>query len=217
MVANVTAAPPTATAALGVRALGRTPRAVVRELSDAELAVAQGVENTARQDTNWIERARFAEAIETAGHGREMAMRAVGVDKAQVSRMLAVVRKVPGDLVHGIGRAPGVGWRRWQDLADRLVGPPERKAARDALAAAGGEPSDRRFALALAAVTPQAGAGAEALAGVGGRPIGTAKRTARTTVLTLDGDFGDWLAGNIGDVHARYRSEAGRGGRDREE
>lgn len=192
-----------------VRALGRPVRAVVRVMSDAELAVAQGIENTARQDTSWIERARFAEAIEAAGHGREVAMRALGVDKAQVSRMLAVVRKLPGDIVAGIGRAPGVGWRRWQELADRMTGPAVRYAARAALADASGEASDRRFARVAAAIAPPAGEarGSETLNDAAGAPIGTLKRTTRTAVLTVDADFGAWLAGRLADFHGLYKAD----------
>ncbi len=190
-----------------VRALGRPIRAVVRAMSDAELAVAQGIENTARQDTSWIERARFAEAIEGAGHGREVSMRALGVDKAQVSRMLAVVRRLPPDIVAGIGRAPAVGWRRWQDLADRMIGPAERHAARDALAKAAGEGSDRRFAAVADAVAPAVARAAEPLIDDGGAPIGTLKRTTRTAVLTIDAAFGAWLASRIGELHGRFRAE----------
>ncbi|MDE3175421.1 MAG: plasmid partitioning protein RepB, partial [Pseudomonadota bacterium] len=47
-----------------VAALGRPVRAVVREMSDAELVLAQGQENSARMDLSYIERAQFAAALE---------------------------------------------------------------------------------------------------------------------------------------------------------
>src|SRR5215831_5559637 len=44
--------------------IGRPVRAVVRSLSDEELILAQGQENSARADLSFIERARFARRLE---------------------------------------------------------------------------------------------------------------------------------------------------------
>ena len=41
------------------RDLGIKVKAILTELTDAELVVAQGIENAARQDLSWIERALF--------------------------------------------------------------------------------------------------------------------------------------------------------------
>ena len=46
--------------------LGRPVRALVLNLTDEQLAIAQGIENSARQDLTWIERALFAARMEKA-------------------------------------------------------------------------------------------------------------------------------------------------------
>ncbi|WP_165644727.1 plasmid partitioning protein RepB, partial [Oharaeibacter diazotrophicus] len=102
------------------RELGLQVKAVVRPMTDAELVLAQGLENSAREDLTFVEQARFAAAIEAAGHGREVAMRALSVDKTWLSRMLSVTRAVPADVVAAIGRAPGVGARRWIEFAEAI-------------------------------------------------------------------------------------------------
>ena len=49
------------------KSLGRPVKAVVANLSDAELIIAQGIENSARQDLTWIERALFAWRMDESG------------------------------------------------------------------------------------------------------------------------------------------------------
>jgi ParB family chromosome partitioning protein len=100
--------------------LGRPVRAVVRSLSDQELVLAQGQENSARADLSFIERARFARGLEDLGYGRDVIMSALTVDKTTVSRMISVTRRIPGAVVDAIGPAPGTGRDRWADLATRF-------------------------------------------------------------------------------------------------
>ena len=106
-----------------VRALAeleRPVRAVVRELSDDELVVAQGQENNARKDLSFIERASFATTLEDRSFGRETIMAALNVDKTELSRLISVSRAVSREIVEAIGPAPKAGRRRWMELADRL-------------------------------------------------------------------------------------------------
>jgi ParB family chromosome partitioning protein len=97
--------------------LGRPVRAVVRSLSDQELVLAQGQENSARADLSFIERARFANELEGMGFGREVIMSALAVDKTTVSRMISVTTRIPRGVIDAIGPAPGTGRDRWIDLA----------------------------------------------------------------------------------------------------
>jgi ParB family transcriptional regulator, chromosome partitioning protein len=57
--------------------LGRPVKAVVRSLSDQELVLAQGQENSARADLSFIERARFARRLEDMDYGRDLIMSAL--------------------------------------------------------------------------------------------------------------------------------------------
>lgn len=102
------------------RELGRQVRAVVRSLSDQELVLAQGQENSARADLSYIERARFARRLEDIGYGRDVIMAALTVDKTTVSRMISVTTRIPAAMIDAIGPAPSTGRDRWMDLANRF-------------------------------------------------------------------------------------------------
>ena len=67
---------------------------MVRQLSDRELVVAQGQENSARADLSFIERARFALHLEVAGYDRETIISALSVDKTTVSRLISVASQI---------------------------------------------------------------------------------------------------------------------------
>jgi ParB family chromosome partitioning protein len=102
------------------RELGRRVRAVVRNLSDRELVLAQGQENSARADLSFIERARFAQRLEELGYSRDVIMSALAVDKTIVSRLISIIRRIPGAVIEAIGPAPSAGRDRWIELANRF-------------------------------------------------------------------------------------------------
>lgn len=102
------------------RQLGLKIRAVVKALTDEQLVVNQGQENNARANLSFIERAVFAARLEDRGFSRDIAMAALGVDKAAISKMLSAARTIGHELIEAIGSAPEVGRRRWLDLADQL-------------------------------------------------------------------------------------------------
>ena len=101
-------------------ALSRPVRAVVREMSNAQLVVAQGQENSARMDLSYIERAQFAAALEDHGFERGLIMAALAVEKTQLSKLISVARTIPMSVVKAIGPAPKAGRPRWMALAERL-------------------------------------------------------------------------------------------------
>ncbi len=102
-------------------ALGRPVKAVIRALSDAELAVAQGQENLARRDLSFIEKALFAQGLEQAQLDRATIIQALATDKADLSRYLGVARAIPLELARAIGPAPKAGRARWLALSDALA------------------------------------------------------------------------------------------------
>lgn len=97
--------------------LGHPARAVVRDLSDEDLVVAQGKENGEREDLSFIERATYAAALEDRGFKREIIMAALSVDKTELSRLITVARACHGawSMRSGQRRRPaaGAGWS-WQ-------------------------------------------------------------------------------------------------------
>ena len=84
--------------------LGGRVRAVVKQLTDQQLVVAQGQENSARTDLSFIERALFAARLEEGGYDRETIMAALSVDKTGLSRLISSAVKIPRDIIEAIGR-----------------------------------------------------------------------------------------------------------------
>jgi ParB family chromosome partitioning protein len=117
-----------------VEKLGRPVRAIVRELSDTQLVIAQGRENLDRKDLSFIEKAFFAKNLEDNGCGRPTIIAALISDKADVSRYVAVARRVPENLVKLIGPAPKAGRARWIALGEHLSDPAKLARARELLA-----------------------------------------------------------------------------------
>lgn len=132
-------------------------RAIIRKLTDQELFVAQGRENLDREDLSFIEKAFFAKNLEDSGCDRATIVAALCSDKSDVSRYIAVARRVPEHLVKRIGPAPKAGRARWLKLAEAL----ERGGdAIDAESIFGGDrlagaTSDIRFQAVLRAIEPQ--------------------------------------------------------------
>ena len=115
-----------------VRALGRKVRAVVRSLSDVELVLAQGLENSQRQDLSYIERALFAARLEDRGFERAIIIDALATDKGELSKLISVARSVPEAMIEIIGPAPKAGRRRWLALAEWLKDARSRREAEKA-------------------------------------------------------------------------------------
>lgn len=103
-----------------LREMQRHVKAVVRQLTDDQLVIAQGQENSARRDLSFIERASFAMLLEDRGFGRETIMASLSVDKTELSRLISCRRGLPDDLVTAVGAAPKAGRRRWMELTECL-------------------------------------------------------------------------------------------------
>lgn len=134
--------------------LGVKVKAYVRELDDGRLAVAQGIENSAREDLTFIERVAFALKLEDSGFQRQVIQTALSVDRQEVYKLVTVGRAVPGWLLGAIGRAPKIGRPRWQELADALKLTDTEDRARKAIAGPefGKRSSDDRFMVVLRAL-----------------------------------------------------------------
>ena len=138
--------------------LGLPVKAIVRSLDDDALVIAQGQENNARQDLSFIERARFAAALEGRGFARATVKAALAVHSADITRYGAVVAAIPAALIEAIGPAPGIGRPRWMALAAALGGAPLSGSLRALLAEESFRalPSDRRFDAVMRQLAPRA-------------------------------------------------------------
>jgi ParB family chromosome partitioning protein len=92
-------------------------RAVVEEMSDEQLVIAQGKENEERKNLTYIQQCFFAAQLSKT-FTREVVAAAVGAgDKTRVSKLTSVIRRVPKDLIESVGSAPGVGRVKWETVA----------------------------------------------------------------------------------------------------
>ena len=132
-------------------------RAVVKQLTDQQLVVAQGQENSARTDLSFIERALFAARLEEGGYDRETIMAALSVDKTGLSRLISSAVKIPRDIIEAIGSAPRAGRDRWIELATRLESATATAAARRLIESDGfaHKDSDERFNAVTNAAAPK--------------------------------------------------------------
>jgi ParB family chromosome partitioning protein len=101
-----------------VMQLGFKVRAVVKEMSDDELVVAQGQENNARLDLTFIEQAMFAFRLEQRGFSRSTITEALSIDKSNLAKLISVPNKIPHEVIDAIGHAPGIGRGRWLELTE---------------------------------------------------------------------------------------------------
>jgi ParB family transcriptional regulator, chromosome partitioning protein len=199
--------------------LGKPVRAVVRELSDAELVVAQGQENSARLELSYIERAMFAVRIEDGGFDRDVIMAALSVEKTQLSRLISIGRAIPLEIVQLIGPAPKTGRPRWSLLAEKLAAQDiraiARKFAQDPTFMAAD--SDARFVAFLASVDakPQGNKAKVIWSDGEGRRVATVRRVADHTTFVVDEktapDFGDFLLRELPKLYRDYRERRGAG------
>lgn len=187
---------------LAARELGRSVRAVIRPMSDAELVVAQGQENSARTDLSFIERALFATRLEEAGFDRTTIMAALAIDKTALSKLIAVARRVPVDVIEAVGPAPKAGRDRWLQLAERLQSARDHERARALLTSFSGAdvPSDERFQQLFLSLSqaPEP----KAIEWV----IPQVVRERGSALEIEDGDFRAFLRARLGDLYREFRN-----------
>lgn len=137
--------------------LNRPVKAIIRPMQDTDVVIAQGVENAARQNLSYIERAMFAFTLEERGFKRAVIMRALSTDKTELSKLITVARQIPRETIHAIGPAPSIGRRRWMQLA-ALIDADESDAVAQLVTRAEflALPSDSRFDAVIAALTAPA-------------------------------------------------------------
>lgn len=194
-----------------VAILGRPVRAIVRELTDEEMVVAQGQENHARKDLSYIEKALFAQRLEGRDFSRATIMAALSIYKSDLSNMLSVAHAIPAELIEAIGPAPDTGRRGWIELAGLLKNAKLIEAARKAATAplTQAQDSDARFRAVLAAVKPgPLKSKTEVLKDGEGGKIGKVASNASRVVLTLDRkhapEFADFVLERIPGLYAEY-------------
>ncbi|UOA28884.1 plasmid partitioning protein RepB [Pseudosulfitobacter sp. DSM 107133] len=194
-----------------LKALGQPVKALIRNLDDKALVLAQGQENTARKELSFIEKANFARQMEEARYDRKAMCDALSLDKTVISRMLEVAKSVPLPLIEAIGAAPRAGRGRWMELAKGLEG-------RDLVKAAVGDTSDARFEAVMAALTPPKRPARPApvidkVAATDGTPLAEVTRRGNATTVKLptktSRGFDQWLIDHLPEIHRNWKNQTG--------
>lgn len=204
------------------RALGRTVRAVVKELKDSDHLVAQGQENSARANLSFFERAMFASEIARLQLDGDNAivLSALSVDRATLSKMLAVA-SMPGEVLESVGAAKGIGRDRWYELKTLLERPSNLAKALAFLKSDefGAKSGDDRFNALLAHIkatgrpVPSKSVSTSKWVSEDKYVTADLKSDGRTFTVALRAKdamaFGDFLSENLTDLYKAYRSRNG--------
>jgi ParB family chromosome partitioning protein len=205
------------------RELGLAVKAVIRSLTDQELVLAQGLEKSARQDLSFIERVVFAARLEDQGYERSVVQSALSIDRAEASKLMAVARSIPADIIEAIGRAPKVGRPRWLALAEILkASKPAAKAARAVIKSPdfSSGSSDKRFLKVFnaASAAPEGNetpkASPRAVLSHAGKKIAQVKQSGHDLKISLnqelDAAFASFLVERLPDLFASFEETSGR-------
>lgn len=183
-----------------LKELGLPVRAIVRELTDEQLVVAQGQENNERQDLSYIEKARFADRLKDQ-FSREVITAAMSIDKPALSKMLSVISALPAELIDAIGPAPSIGRRNWQELVElveksRATQAAVKFALTEANQALGSDDRFKAVVAHLKPARPERGL-PTVLSSSSGLRLGQVKQSKTKLEITIDrtqaGDFAKFL------------------------
>jgi ParB family transcriptional regulator, chromosome partitioning protein len=103
------------------RELGLKVRANVQDLDDATALLAKGLENAARRNLSFYEKARFAAVIQAAGHNTKIVRQVLSLSASGLSHLTKVTDNIPDDVGDQIGAAPKSGRPKWTALAEAFA------------------------------------------------------------------------------------------------
>lgn len=101
--------------------IGIRVKANVQDLDDQTALLAKGLENAARRNLSFYEKARFAAVIKEAGHDSKTARQVLNLTASGLSHLTKVTDNVPDDVGDTIGAAPKAGRPKWTALAEAFI------------------------------------------------------------------------------------------------
>lgn len=178
-----------------LRDLDMQVEAILRDYSDRDLLVAQGIENASRQDLSWIEKAIFASTMEQTGLKPKEIKSALSVDDAQISKFRSVYNALGLEVIKAIGRAPKIGRPRWLDLVTLIKGKSDLNKITKTLSADKvlKLSSDERFMVAYSVLenTTNEPSKAATSSGIPLGMIGHMKISKQNIKMTIEKDYAD--------------------------
>lgn len=201
------------------RLLGRPVKAVVKHVSDVDHVIAQGQENSVRENLSFIERAAFAHHLQAMGHDRRTIQLALSIDGALLTRMSSVTARVPETIIQAIGAAKTIGRDRWLDLAAAVEHPDALVQAHTAINSEGFArlSSEERFERLMTTVRDAAkprrpmrpsGSWQSDDAAVTAEFKGTGKTYSISLKSKEAASFGRYIAENLERLHAEFRKQS---------
>lgn len=193
--------------------LERPVKAIVRQLSDDELIVAQGQENGPRVDLSFIERALFAKRLEQRGFDRDRIAEALSVDKPETSRLLQVADAIPTDIILAIGPASKIGRPRWLAFAEILKDEAAAGRIAEAIAEArfSGIATNERFVLLWTRAQSPKGTKKDAGGKIRTRKgivLASMERTAKgAKIIVTSGQFAQFLDARMSNLVEQFEKE----------
>lgn len=100
------------------RELGILVKANVQEMDDETALLAKGLENAARRNLSFYEKALFADQIIKAGNTAAKAGEVIGVSRTAIMNLTRITKTIPQNVGVKIGPAPTAGRPKWQKLAE---------------------------------------------------------------------------------------------------
>ncbi len=189
------------------RELGVKVRANVQDLDDQTALLAKGLENAARRNLSFYEKARFAEAIMEIGHPAETVRQVLNLSASGHSHLVKVTQNVPSQVGDLIGPAPKSGRPKWTVLAEHFAAKKlTEKGALTVLKKHGPEvSSDDRLEMLLKEASKRgarAGSDTKEISPVSGITIKTG-RNAVSLSAKKSGEnaaFAEWLDDHLADI-----------------
>ncbi len=196
------------------RELGIKVRSNVQDIDDQTALLAKGLENAARRNLSFYEKARFAEAILEAGHATPTVRQVLSLSASGLSHLMKVSQNVPvkvGDLV---GAAPKSGRPKWTALAELFISKKlTEKVALSVLKNCGQEvSSDDRLEVLLKEASKRGarqGNVTSEVTPVEGVTIKTGRGSVSMSVKKsgANAQFAEWLDDNLAEIIKRSYAE----------
>ena len=189
------------------RELGIKVRANGQDIDDATALLAKGLENAARRNLSFYEKARFAEAIQAAGHDGATVRQVLNLSASGQSHLTKVTQNVPVKIGDLIGAAPKSGRPRWTELAELFLSRKlTERAALDILAKISTTAnSDERLELLIKEATKRGAktsSGTREITPLEGVTIKAGRATLSLSVKKsgTSAEFATWLESNLAEI-----------------
>lgn len=196
------------------RELGIKVRANVQDIDDQTALLAKGLENAARRNLSFYEKARFAEAILEAGHATPTVRQVLSLSASGLSHLMKVTQNVPVKVGDLIGAAPKSGRPKWTALAELFISKKlTEKAAVSVLQKCGEEvSSDDRLDRLLKEASKRGarhGRGSSEVTPVEGVTIKTGRGAISMSAKKsgANAKFAEWLDDNLAEIIKRSYAE----------